>query len=148
VNATRNTPSVRRVASNTSTPVAAVLNNNEHKDSLTYPSIEASTGQVEIKDVIVLDQEEVKEAATNQTEVKNADQKYVKGDIKDPTYDQKEIKGNVYQKVTNASPAVAKFENKDEVIDLTEANNFNNDDDDFKPLKKKYRAVGVCYLKL
>lgn len=145
------------------TPKMTTLPNN--KDSpLTYSSIEASTGQVEIKG-ITSDQGEI-----NQNAVKNLDQGAIKGldvdqnivkrlelnqgNCNDTANDQREIKGqnccdsitchnsNEQQNMMNASPVV-KCENNDKVsVDLNKV--VVIDDDDFKPPKKKYRVVGVC----
>ena len=158
VDTTCGTPSAAQTSNRTPTKT-----NNEGIGSLSYPLVEASTGQVEIKS-ITPDQGDVKGLVTNQSHVNQGtvqklDQKDVKvvipdqGVVKDPTSDHKKIKGQIccdnisscdshdHQNVINAPPAV-KSENQGEVIDLSKVD--NDDDDDFKPPKKKYRVVGVC----
>ena len=155
VDTTCDTPSAAQIGNRT-----PVLKNNGGIDSLPCPSVEASTGQLEIKSVTPV----VKGLVTNQLHV-NAfdqgtvqmfDQKDVKvvvpdqGVIKDPASDQKEVKGQICcdninscdgrNNINTPSPAV-KSENQGEVIDLSKD---DDDDDDFKPPKKKYRVVGVC----
>lgn len=133
-----------------------VLADNKGTQSLVYSSVEASTGQVEIKN-ITPDQREAKGLVTDQNvktfdqrsiQSLNLDQKDTKAfvhdqrEVKDPAADQKkgccnDISGCVghdHQNVVNTP----KSENKkvDVILD-------DDDDDDFKPPKKKYRAVGV-----
>lgn len=158
VDRTCGTPSAAQTGNRT-----PVLKNKGGIDSLPYPSVEASTGQLEIKSVTP-DQGEVKGLVTNQTYVNTLDQGTVpmfdqkdvkvvvpdQGVVKDPASDQKEIIGQICcdninscdgrNNINTPSPAV-KSENQGEVIDLSKD---DDDDDDFKPPKKKYRVVGVC----
>ena len=138
-----------------------VLTDNRGTQSLVYSSVEASTGQVEIKN-ITPDQREAKGLVTDQNDVKTFDQGSIQSlsldqkdtkafvhdqrKVKDPAADQKEgccddisgCVGHDHQNMVN-TPTVVKSENKkvDVILD-------DDDDDDFKPPKKKYRAVGVC----
>ena len=134
---TCNTPGVGQTGSGT--PVKTL--------PLAHPSIEASTGQVEIK-VVTSDQREIKGFATNQNDVKFPDQGNIKslgsrskyfcpdqGNIKGHTNDQKEIKGQVCCESNSSCDASNHH-------DHSKAD--QDDDDDFKPPKKKYRMVGVC----
>ena len=117
---------------------------------LTHPSIEASTGQVEIKGF-----------AADQNNAETPDQGNINSldlsvqDVKDHADDQKEIKGLVccksigncdssyHQNADNSATTVVKPEDNGQVIDHSKVDQ-DDDDDDFKPPKKKYRMVGVC----
>lgn len=141
---TCNTPSVGQ--SESRTPVIT-LPNNPGVNSLTHPSIEASTGQVEIKG-IASDQREI---TTNQNDVKSP--KSLDLDHNVFADGQKEVKawvccesnsncdGGDHQHVNN-STTVVKSENNGQLSDYFKVD--QDDDDDFKPPKKKYRIVGVC----
>ena len=124
---------------------------------LTHPSIEASTGQVEIK-CITSDQVEIKGFAANQNNAETPRKHYLNlsdQDVKNHADDQKEIKGLVYcksngncdgsyhQSADNSATTVVKPEDNGQVIDLSKIDQ-DDDDDDFKPPKKKYRMVSVC----
>ena len=153
-----NIPSVGQTRSRT--PVITSPN-NLGVNSLTHPSIEASTGQVEVKG-IPSDQGDI---FANQNYVKSPDQGNIKsidldhnvfvpnqGDVKDHADDQKEVKAQVccesntncdggdHQNVNNST--VVRSEDSGQVVDHSKVD--QDDDDDFKPPKKKYRMVGVC----
>ena len=143
----------------TTTPIMAGDNN-----LLTYPTVDTSTGQVEIK-CVTSDQGPIKGLSINQKDVRTlgqedikGDQKDVKclvsgqGDVKDPIDGQKEIKGDIsfdinnhnsndHQNAINTSNVVVKSENKEKHTGI-----IDDDDNDFKPSKKKYRVLGVSHI--
>ena len=159
VSTTCNTPSVGQTGSRT--PVITSPN-NPGVNSLIHHSIEASTGQVEIKG-IASDQGVI---ATNQNDVKSSDQRNInsldldhnvfasdQGGVKYHTDGQKEVKAQIccesngncddgdHQNANNSTTMV-KSENNGQVVDHLKVD--QDKDDDFKPPKKKYRRVGVC----